>query len=79
MPNRPQQGTFMILKHAEVTAHESARRTKDDSLDNELPDGTTMQTWSWAAPARHIDSPQGAGISASTSSASRASDSCQPR
>ena len=28
----------MILKHAEVTAHESARRTKDDSLDHELPE-----------------------------------------
>jgi DNA-binding HxlR family transcriptional regulator len=28
----------MILKHAAVTAHESARRTKDDSLDYELPE-----------------------------------------
>jgi DNA-binding HxlR family transcriptional regulator len=28
----------MILKHAEVTAPESARRTKDDSLDHELPE-----------------------------------------
>jgi DNA-binding HxlR family transcriptional regulator len=38
MPNRSQEGTFMILKHAEVTAHESARRTKDDSVDHELPE-----------------------------------------
>jgi hypothetical protein len=38
MPNRSQEGTFMILKHAEVTAHESTRRTKDDSLDHELPE-----------------------------------------